>query len=55
MTDISVIDGFVKNPNPALRGIFRCFKVRKGLIIAQDLRALPIFKNGELLYFAVII
>jgi hypothetical protein len=40
MTDISVIDGFLKNPNAWLCFILHCFKVQKVLIIAQNLRAL---------------
>jgi hypothetical protein len=35
-------DGFVKNPNSALRYILRCFKVRKVLIITKDLRVLNV-------------
>jgi len=34
------VDGFVKSPTSALRCILRFFKVRKVLIITQDLRAL---------------
>ncbi len=33
-------DGFVKNPNSALRCILRDFKVHYVLIIAKDLRVL---------------
>jgi len=47
------IDGFVKSPTGAKRCILRFFNVRKVRIITQDLRALPIFTIGELLYFAI--
>jgi len=50
---IIIFDGFVKSPTSALRCILRFFKVRKVRIITQDLRALPNFKIGELLYFAI--
>jgi len=50
---IIIFDGVVKSPTSALRCILRFFKVRKVRIITQDLRALPIFKIGELLYFAI--
>jgi len=47
-------DGFVKSPTFALRLLLRFFKVRKVLIITQDLRALPnLIRFGELLYFAI--
>jgi hypothetical protein len=47
------MDELFGSPTSALRCILRFFKVRKVHIITQDLRALPNFKIGELLYFAI--